>query len=87
VERGAIRPVRVLLWGGEVPPDIDWSGAATRFRDVEMVLVAGDRDEFATPEALERHETVLRENAVRHRTVRYAGGHSIDGGVLRELAG
>jgi predicted esterase len=87
VERGAIRPVRVLLWGGEVPPDIDWSRAAARFRDVEMVLVAGDRDEFATPEALKRHETVLKENGVRHRTVRFSGGHVIEPGVLGEMAG
>jgi predicted esterase len=86
VERGAIRPVRVVIWGGEIPPDLDWTRAGERFRDLEMVLVAGDRDEFATPEALERHETVLRGNGVRYRTVRYDGGHSIDEAVLAGLA-
>ncbi|HET7039046.1 MAG TPA: hypothetical protein VFH97_04110 [Gemmatimonadales bacterium] len=86
VERGAIRPARLILWGGEVPPDLDWSRAADRFRAVEVVLVAGERDQFTTPEALERHQTVLKENGVRHRTVRYPGGHSIDGKVLEGLS-
>jgi predicted esterase len=87
VERGTIRPQRVLLWGGEVPPDLDWSRAASRFQGVEVVLVAGDRDEFATEAALARHADVLAENRIPRRVVRYPGGHSIDPKVLRDLAG
>ena len=86
VERGTVRPRRVLLWGGEVPPDLDWSRAAPRFHDVEVVLVAGDRDEFATEAALAGHAAVLTEHRVSHRVIRYPGGHSIDAKVLKDLA-
>jgi predicted esterase len=86
VERGAVRPVRVVLWGGEVPPDLDWTRAEPRFQGVEFVLVAGDRDHFATGAALERHAGVLAQHNVPHRTVRYPGGHSIDRSALARLA-
>jgi predicted esterase len=86
VERGTVRPRRVLLWGGEVPPDLDWSRAASRFQDVEVVLVAGDRDEFATEAALAGHAAVLTEHRVSNRVIRYPGGHSIDPAVLKDLA-
>jgi predicted esterase len=87
IERGTLRPARLLIWAGEVPPDLDWARAADRFRGVEVLLVAGDRDEFATAEALERHAGVLATHGVTHRTVRYPGDHSLDPKVLAELAG
>jgi predicted esterase len=87
VERGAVRPIRVLLWGGEVPPDLDWSRAAARFRDLEVVLIAGDRDHFATTKMLDRHAALLAEYGVPHRVTRYPGDHSIDETVLADLAG
>ena len=86
VERGTIRPRRLLLWGGEVPPDLDWSRAAPRFHDVQVVLVAGDRDEFATETALARHSDTLAGHGVASRVVRYPGGHSIDPRVLKDVA-
>lgn len=86
VERGTIRPRRLLLWGGEVPPDLDWARAEPRFRDVEVVLVAGDRDDFATAEALAAHSRTLAGHGVTHRMVRYPGGHSLDDAVLGGLA-
>jgi predicted esterase len=85
VERGTIRPGRVVLWGGEVPPDLDWSRAEPRFRGIEFVLVAGDQDDFATAEALSRHSETLAGHGVTHRVVQYPGGHSIDGAVLGGL--
>jgi predicted esterase len=87
VERGTIRPRRLLLWGGEVPPDLDWSGAAPRFQAVELLLVAGDRDEFATETALAGHSAVLAEHGVSSRVIRYPGGHSIDPKILKDVAG
>jgi len=63
------------------------SRAASRFQGVEVVLVAGDRDEFATEAALARHSDVLAEHRVFSRVVRYPGGHSIDPTILRDLCG
>lgn len=86
VERGAIAPVRLVLWGGEIPPDIDWTHAARRFRALEVLLVAGDRDEIATPEALTRYAELLAAQGVRHRVVRYPGDHAVDGAAVERLA-
>ena len=85
VERGAIRPARLVLWGGEVPPDLDWALAGPRFRDLEVTLVAGDGDEYFSAKVLERHAETLRANGVRYRVARYPGDHSIDPAALSDL--
>jgi predicted esterase len=86
LERGSVSPRRVIIWGGEIPPDIDWSNAEGRFRAVEFVLVAGDRDQFATEKTLATHANLLADHGVRHRIVRYPGDHSVDPTVLAKLA-
>src|SRR5262245_55556445 len=49
VAQGVVRPQRLILWGGEVPPDVDLAGARERFAGVDLTLVVGRRDEFITP--------------------------------------
>jgi predicted esterase len=83
---GAVRPDRLILWGGEVPPDLEFPAAAERLRPVRLLLVAGDQDEFITPKVLARDEALLREHGIPYAVRRFAGGHEIDAAVLRELA-
>jgi predicted esterase len=87
IERGAVRPVRLIVWGGEIPPDLDWSRARSRFARIPVVLVAGTEDRYIPPEALTQFGALLALNGVRHTVVRFAGGHEIHSATLRELAG
>ncbi|HTR21544.1 MAG TPA: hypothetical protein VMH88_11880 [Gemmatimonadales bacterium] len=79
-------PRRLILWGGEVPPDLDLGAARARWADLDLVLVVGSRDEFITPKVLARDEARLAEAGVRYRVVPYDGGHEILPQVLQGLA-
>ncbi len=83
---GAVRPDRMILWGGEVPPDLDLVAAADALRRVRLILVAGDQDEYITGKVLARDEGRLREQGIPFETRRFSGGHELDAGLLQELA-
>lgn len=85
VALGAVRADRLVLWGGEVPPDLDLAAGRERLAPLDLVLVAGSRDEFITPKVLARDEERLRSAGIPYRVIRFEGGHEIDGGVLRQL--
>lgn len=84
---GATRVDRLVLWAGEIPPDLDIAAAAPRLREVEILLVAGHDDEFITPPVLAALSARLREHGIVHRTVAFTGGHVIDQEALRQIAG
>jgi predicted esterase len=79
-------PRRLILWGGEVPPDLDLLSARSRWSDLDLVLVVGSGDEFITPKVLARDEARLNEAGVRYRVVHYEGGHELQAGILAALA-
>jgi predicted esterase len=76
---------RLILWGGEVPPDLDLSAAALRWQRLRLVLVAGERDEYITEKVLARDIARLDEHQIAHEVVRHSGGHEIVESVLQEL--
>src|SRR2546422_4073268 len=43
---GQSRLDHVVLWGGELPPDLDLAASRDRLRDVHFTLVYGERDEY-----------------------------------------
>jgi predicted esterase len=77
---------RMILWGSELPPDLDWVRARRRLASVVPWFVLGDRDEFASPDRITRQESELDRHGIAHRVVRYAGGHSIDRDALVRLS-
>jgi predicted esterase len=87
IERGRVSPTRLIVWGGEIPPDLDWSRARERFARVPVVLVAGAEDRDVPPEALTQFGALLALHGVRHSVVRFPGGHEIHAPTLLELVG
>ncbi len=84
---GTPRVDRLVLWGGEVPPDLDLAAARERLASLDLVLVAGSRDELYTPKVLARDEERLRAAGIAYRVIRFEGGHEIDDAVLRQIGG
>lgn len=82
---GAVRPERMILWGGEVPPDLDLAAGADALRRVRLILVTGDQDEYITGKILARDEGRLREQGIPFETRRFSGGHELDAAMLREV--
>jgi predicted esterase len=88
VALGTARLDRVVLWGGEVPPDLPLERPEARERLARsgLTLVVGSRDEFITDKVVTRDTERLTAAGVPHRVIRYDGGHAIDERVLRQLA-
>jgi predicted esterase len=78
---GASRIDRLVVWGGEVPPDLDLK----RLRGPSVTLVYGTRDEFFTPKIIAATESRLREHKISYELVPFEGGHEIDEATLRRL--
>jgi predicted esterase len=79
---GSARIDRLIVWGGEVPPDLD----LTRLRVPSLTLVYGTRDGFFTPKIIAATESRLREHQIPYELVPFDGGHEIDAATLRWLA-
>jgi predicted esterase len=78
---GSIAPDRVILWGGEVPPDIDLARLRT-----PVVFVHGRADEMITPKVAATNAARLAQHGIAHRLVPFDGGHAIDAAVLAAVA-
>jgi predicted esterase len=84
--RGAARVDRLVLWSGLLPPDVVPAQEAERLAGLDLVLVAGDRDELAAGESFATQRAALDAAGVRHRLLGFAGGHHLDDEALRRLA-
>lgn len=84
---GTARADRLILWGGELPPDLDLSARRERFARLDLTLVAGTRDEYITAKILDREKQRLAAEEIPYRVVPFEGGHEIDPAVLRQVAG
>lgn len=84
---GKSRIDRVVLWGGELPPDLDLAvdAVAARLRAARLTLVYGKDDQFITPKVVSGITERLRAHQIPFREIPFAGGHELSDGVLREL--
>jgi predicted esterase len=80
---GLVRVDHLIVWGGEVPPDLELTRLQAPPR---LSLVYGARDEFFTPKVVAATEIRLREHGVAYQLVPFDGGHEIDAAVLKNLA-
>jgi len=78
---GSSRVDHLIVWGGEVPPDLD----LTRLRVPRLTLVYGARDEYFTPKIIAATESRLREHKISYESISFEGGHEIDAATLRRL--
>lgn len=82
IERGAIRPGRLVLWGGLLPPDLDLGGRADAFRPLELIVAAGDSDAHVSPASLAEQRERLAPFGITPREVGFPGGHEIPAEAL-----
>ena len=85
---GTSRIDRVILWGGEFPPDLDLTGAdvAGRLRAARLTLVYGRSDEYITAKVLAGVTERLGARYIPYREMPFAGAHELNEAVLKELA-
>lgn len=82
--RGRVRARSLVLWAGTLPPELSLD-ARSVLRELDLTLVAGTRDQFATPELVRRQEEALRTAAMPYALLGFEGGHRLDDDVLAEI--
>ncbi len=87
VASGRVHAARLVVWGSQVPPEIDLTDPNAKLRRAETMLVIGSTDVFATPKIVERERARLDAAGFPYRFVSFTGGHRIDDGTLHGLAG
>jgi predicted esterase len=83
---GEVRPSRLVLWAGGVPPDMDLATHGRRLADANLTVVVGDRDEYISEAHIQQETARLQAAGVEHQLRRFRGGHVIPWLVLQELA-
>ena len=86
VSLGTPRDDRVICWGGAVAHDVTLGPGRPGLRGARLTLVAGTRDEYASPEAIAAEEARLRAAGVAYELRTYNGGHRIQSDTLAALA-
>ena len=83
--RGEAIVDHIVAWGSPVPDDVNLRALGERRPGLEIDLVYGRRDKYATEEAIESQRAVLAGSGVTHRVRGFDGGHALSRAVLREL--
>lgn len=83
--RGTVRAQSLVLWGGLLPPELALD-ATSFLRALDLTLVVGTRDEFATPELVTRQVETLRAADIPFELRRFDGTHRLDAGTLADVA-
>ncbi|MCK6622562.1 MAG: phospholipase [Calditrichaceae bacterium] len=86
ISRGAVKVDRLILWAGQIPPELDLPGQKDIFSRVNLTVVLGTEDQYAKPELVAEQEARLKASSVPFQFISFAGGHVIDREALKELA-
>ena len=80
---------RLILWGGEFPPDLDLTveTVVRRLRDARLALVYGRSDEYITPKVVTGILERLGQHGIPYEEIPFDGGHEMNEAVLRSLGG
>ena len=83
---GRATPRRLILWGGDLPPDLDLAAAGDALRTLELTLVCGRQDTLITAKVVDRTAARLAEHRIPHRVIWFDGGHELHAATLQRLA-
>ena len=84
---GRARIDRLVLWGGELPPDLDLGleSAAARLRAAHLTLVHGRDDGYITAKVVAAIAARLSSHRIPYEEMAFAGGHALDDAILQRL--
>ena len=84
--RAAFRPARLVLWAGAFPPDVDPDAAGRLLGGLTVTLVAGDRDEYMTPDLVKEQQAHLKRLGAAQALLTFGGGHELNQEVIAQLS-
>lgn len=86
LQETALRPDRVVLWAGMVPPEFSAEELRGLFAGIRLQFVLGDKDEYAVEEQVAGQIRRLTEAGAAPEQFRFAGRHQMHRPTLRRLA-
>lgn len=87
ISLGRIRATRLVIWGGELPPDPPVERCVDRLNGVDLQIVMGDKDRYYSRDRVDQGLERLDAAGVRYTMHWFEGGHVVDAGVLAALNG
>ena len=87
LEQGARELDGVCFWAGTIPTEVDPNWALSRLSRRRVALSVGQKDEFVTPDWLEREQARFSVEGAECRRFPFHGGHRMDRVVLAQVAG
>lgn len=84
---GRFEPTEIIFWAGEIPADLPDPVLADSLGKARIHLVSGTRDRLVPDSLAAHHEARLRAAGIDPIVHRFDGGHRLDRGTLRDLAG
>lgn len=82
---GGTRAVRLVLWGGSMPPDLEGTTLAAHWSTTRVDLVHGEKDRLVPETVLAQSEARLRQAGITHAVHRFDGEHELDKLLLQRL--
>ena len=76
---------KMIVWAGGFPSDVDPVASREAFLHQFIYYVYGDQDQYITAERFADQELLFERFGFRPKIIRFAGGHSVDPLVLRQL--
>ena len=76
---------RLILWGGEIPEDVELPLLGKNLGSSGVEFVLGDKDEFISDDKLTGSTERLLKIQLNHKIYRFNGKHEIKAEVLRQL--
>lgn len=77
---------RVILWAGLLPPELYAEKKLGFFQNLDLHIVVGKNDEYASPDLLRNETKNLKTNKIRFQLHQFDGGHELDAQVLMKIA-
>ena len=83
---GGTRVDQLVLWGGQIPPELAVADWHARLQGAALTIVVGDADEYATAKIVAAEAERLESAGVAFSLQRFSGGHVIDSEALLTLS-
>jgi len=76
---------RLVLWAGNIPPDINFAVGKKKLEHVATFFVYGNNDPYIDDRQLEKQQQSIKKLAITPTIKTFDGGHEIDAQTLVEI--
>jgi len=83
---GNVAVQTLVLWAGDVPPDLDWDRARRALSRTRVIRVSGTGDPYLARDRVEADAALLASHGIQSEVLWFDGGHHLKSALLREIA-